>query len=439
MRYRSVILIIVLIVGVPVAWAQVDEDDHRFRAEQSNAQASPAVVSGAGNTGTNRDYLSLILAALESYSASGGQAITFDYNLPDSFFKTHGVKTQLVLREPVLSTKLTEDDDVKGHADTLQVLQNELSYGDDVTLTLAVSPKGKDKPEKMRQAYLRTAPMLVEDRARELRTESVNRLNMRRNEASNRGEVMTREDEALAVAVEAARIQEEIHQYTDWLTERVAAATVNQSKFNFDASYRERRDSVGPDEWMVKASYEHGFNSAAETRADAAGRRLVSDSCRSEFRAASLTAGTACAREVGAALRAVATDPVVQQGRRFTVALEFHDVSAIDIARATPAVTFHSDSSRSLVWSIAGGRDVFEKVQPLEHRGRIELSLAYDDVSGDEARKDRMIGKLTYIQRINEKLHIPISLIYANHSDYLSNIDRKLNAHFGLAYKLPGK
>jgi hypothetical protein len=55
----------------------------------------------------------------------------------------------------------------------------------------------------------------------------------------------------------------------------------------------------------------------------------------------------------------------------------------------------------------------------------------------DKARKDRLIAKLTYAQRINDKLDIPISLTYANHSDYLTNVDRKLNAHFGISYKLP--
>jgi hypothetical protein len=32
---------------------------------------------------------------------------------------------------------------------------------------------------------------------------------------------------------------------------------------------------------------------------------------------------------------------------------------------------------------------------------------------------------------------MPLSLIYANHSQFLSNVDRKLNVHFGIAYKLP--
>ena len=489
MRFR----VILVIVGALILSGTVSGEEalQRFRAEEANAQASPPLAGGAGNTPTNRDFLSLFIAALESYSDSGGEAITLDYNLPDAVFgKSLASKAQLVLRKPSLNEKLAKDFAEK--TDILKALENELSYGDDVTLTFAISPQAKQGEANVQKAFEASASRLLTWRKQELLQERAaaradssrarvrNRAGLaggaetvaettpgwgaldaalRRENTSGNGGVPPAGPEAAPVDPNApvdntvdgpvtntttpdfvdVAVNEQAAQT---LVDDMAALAANQSKFTLDASYRDRRDVVGPDEWAVKVAYEHGFGTNVGQRM----ARTESTCMESYARAEAMSAEAGCANVYETALREAVQDPMVAMGSRMTFALEYHDKSGVNIDRTVdvgqapdPTLKFNSDGARSLVASLAAGRDVFitNKENKRERSGRLELTLSYDDVSDDKERNDRFIGKLTYSQRINDKLFLPVSITYANHAEYLGEVNHKLNAHFGIANKLP--
>jgi hypothetical protein len=82
-----------------------------------------------------------------------------------------------------------------------------------------------------------------------------------------------------------------------------------------------------------------------------------------------------------------------------------------------------------------------------EQRLKLQASLAKPDLSDEVTKRltdataanvhDRFVASVTYTQKINAKLSVPVSLVYANHASFLGDVDRKLNAHIGIQFKLP--
>jgi len=70
---------------------------------------------------------------------------------------------------------------------------------------------------------------------------------------------------------------------------------------------------------------------------------------------------------------------------------------------------------------------------------RIDLSAEYVDVSDDPMRQDRFVLTATYAYPLTATATLPVSLVYANHSEFLGDPDEKLSAHFGLSYKIDRK
>jgi hypothetical protein len=63
----------------------------------------------------------------------------------------------------------------------------------------------------------------------------------------------------------------------------------------------------------------------------------------------------------------------------------------------------------------------------------LHISAELIDVSGDPDRNDRrVVATLTYDVPVRKGVSFPISLVYANRSEFLGDPDRQLSAHFGL-------
>jgi hypothetical protein len=429
-------------------WPQI------FRAQQTNQQASPPDSAGGGDTATERNFIDQLIAALESYSESGSEKFTFAYNFPDGTFGKLSGQARVIAQRPKLNEKLEKQE--AEHAATLTALRDELEFGDDLTITFSISPQAREAAKKIESFLANNEPRqnaLLTLRGAGTANISAARLAAQSHNilASLPSTEFSAFDDALrtgsmeaqrAVAQNAGNNEGPVFnraRVSAFLARELAPVVRNQSKFVFDASYRDRRETVGPKEWFVKTSYEYGPGTNIVKRANSITRKC-------NARPAELTADK-CRDSYATAFYDASQSPTVQMGTRFAFALEYHDFSAVNLSRPelNPAVTFTLDSARSIVGSLSGGVDVFLKPKDpadptkRERSGRLELSLSYDDVSGDKNRQDRLIGRLTYSQRMSENVFIPISLAYANHGDYLTNVDRKLNAHFGIAYKLPEK
>jgi hypothetical protein len=69
-------------------------------------------------------------------------------------------------------------------------------------------------------------------------------------------------------------------------------------------------------------------------------------------------------------------------------------------------------------------------------RGRIDLQMQYVFEEKKSKRQDRLVGTATFTQRLTDQSSALITLSYANKSEFLGSVDKKLRAHLGLSYRL---
>jgi hypothetical protein len=75
----------------------------------------------------------------------------------------------------------------------------------------------------------------------------------------------------------------------------------------------------------------------------------------------------------------------------------------------------------------------------VDRNGRLEFGARFEDVTGDPSKRNRIVGVLTYTQKVNSTTSLPIAVTYANHPNDVTDVDRRLGVHFGLSYKLQPK
>jgi hypothetical protein len=67
---------------------------------------------------------------------------------------------------------------------------------------------------------------------------------------------------------------------------------------------------------------------------------------------------------------------------------------------------------------------------------RLDLNGTFENDSSNAAKKNRVIGSLTFTQKLSDKITLPLALVYASHANDL-DVTRRFSAHFGISYKLP--
>ncbi|HEV7669898.1 MAG TPA: hypothetical protein VGS22_15355 [Thermoanaerobaculia bacterium] len=127
----------------------------------------------------------------------------------------------------------------------------------------------------------------------------------------------------------------------------------------------------------------------------------------------------------------------IANGNRFSFAFEFADVSEAKIPLSTllpgaglADLTLPDSSKR--IFSLGWSRDY---AGPGSEPIRLDLVANYDDVSGDPIRRDRLVASLTLTRKING-FSVPLGIVYANHGEFLGDVDQVLSAHLGLKFDL---
>lgn len=365
-----------------------------------------------------KDFLSLLSASLESSTVEDtGQAFTFDYNPPITILGAdRPLKLQAVFADAKLSTQLTGL--LGSNVDAITNFDDSLGFDDDVTLSATLSPVSKRWGRSIRphrDYFQDLLDSLITDDSVEILDEfnqALGALN-----ANDLTPFSTLDDPPAAVDLveKTARAllarRTKIASYTN----AFAQLLNNQSQLYGSLINNSRRNIVGPNEWTAKATYEMGFSNLSSFRAanDAA--------CASEGREKCVTRLTTYAKNANPKDRVVFDVEYHRTNRRWISEPQFS--VEYGIARAT-----------SFVYSLTYGHTL---TAPNQNGGRIDLSLKYQDISGDPDLKDRYLGSLTYTQKVSDKFSFPIGLVYASHSNDLAGADYQLDMHFGLLYKLP--
>jgi hypothetical protein len=129
-------------------------------------------------------------------------------------------------------------------------------------------------------------------------------------------------------------------------------------------------------------------------------------------------------------------EKAIEKGTRFSISGEYVDADGetidTEIQGINPIV---SKSARKLVLSLGWSRKLnFSDSEPI----KLDLVASYESVSDDPKRQDRGVATLTFTRKVGD-MEIPFGIVYANHSEFLGDVDSRLSAHLGIRFKMSGK
>jgi hypothetical protein len=373
--------VLLFLCGAPILLAQTADDEREaIKALSASNSGATGQNSPEGNTATNRDFVSMLIMAVEA--AQDGKPVTLDWNIhpgQKTGKKPSTLQIEAVLAQPDLASNITAALTNAGMADRLK---RSLSYSDDVTATITWT--NSDKVKKHLEALKDTTPMAEES----LRSNQATRRQL----ASDVGVAETDADPEIVRAL---------------ATRAAVRAAEADTQFYISGSYRHRSSLAGPNEWKAKVTYEMPMGRSATSA-----KTLAKQDAKK-------TASSANTR------MAFSAELSEVKAHHFEIA----DDNGVPIS-VDPTKSTHSYVGRASI-----GSDVYKPPDP-NHTGRLEFSLSYDDVTGDESKNNRFVSVLTYTQKLNEKTSLPIALIYANKTQFVGDVNKRFSMHFGISFKL---
>jgi hypothetical protein len=388
------------------------------------------VVSPSGSA--LKDFMSILSASLQSSSlTSGGQALTLDYNPPFDILGTdHALKLQATFRKPQLNEKLTAQ--FASNPAALTPFNNGLSNSDDVAISATFQPTSERFGRSIvpnRALFRQMVNSLTPDRAKwQIALATAVALTSLTSETQTFASLPAEQQEPTMIAIEsAAKSQQTFLRAVGTFADAFARLLNNQPQLYASAVYDARKNVVGPNEWAAQGTYElstHNLNTFRRRNAATCGTSAPADA----------NAAARCARLLEAYANAGVDD-------RLAISLEYHRTNQRYVAGDPnlDGFTFGYPRAHSFVYQLTYGRPMQGPVTGTSN-GRIDVSLRYDDVRNPANSalnvQSQAIGSITYTQKINDSFSLPISLVFANHASDLTNVNRKFNANFGLAYKL---
>lgn len=188
--------------------------------------------------------------------------------------------------------------------------------------------------------------------------------------------------------------------------------------------YHNRNALVGQDEFSVKGTFElspKSLNRFLDANKDVCGATINATDCGDRLIAF-----------------AAADDPSKQPDAsdRLSFSIEYKQAKHESVALSLYSVTdpLVRTGTHSVVYSLTYGHPLSGATL---RDARYDVAVNYDNVSNDATKKDRFVATVTLSQKLSEKMTLPLTLTYANHTNYLPQTDRRLGIHFGISYKIP--
>jgi hypothetical protein len=199
----------------------------------------------------------------------------------------------------------------------------------------------------------------------------------------------------------------------------------NQPQFHLTAERKFRDPLVGPDELMVDVTYEW-----SRVNLNAATKKCDGNWGTEEC----LDAYTAYVNgeEKGKGEEEMRKE--MEQGDRLSFTGEYVDIGGDSIdAGLSELGTLVLEPVHKLTLKLDWSRKLsFGEGDPV----KMDLAASYEDVSDDPHRQDRGVASLTLTCRVGN-MEIPFGIVYANHGEFLGDVDARLSAHIGLNFKMP--
>ncbi len=234
-----------------------------------------------------------------------------------------------------------------------------------------------------------------------------------RNDQKRRVEWLTKEiyktDDSLRKLVTDQLMSSKLSQF--------GALVSNQPQVSFTLKYRSRDDLVGPNEVEFEFKYEFGLANLNRLRKKVCG----SSSCGS----VTLAAYQQVLKNDSEFVKRL------ESNDRFSFSLSYSDINDQDFSFA--GNDFFKKGGSVLKASASYGRTLTQDVS------RIDLGLSLEEYSDEAAGNDRILGSLTYTHRLSDRLSLPITLEFANKSEFLSDESTQFGGHIGLKWNFSQK
>lgn len=197
---------------------------------------------------------------------------------------------------------------------------------------------------------------------------------------------------------------------------RLADLLEGEPRWLAEGSFRDRSGAAGPDEGKLTLRFDVGSTNV---------RRFLKWAARRENQG--LTADAALAQYLE---EQPATLPTVH------FKLDYSRSNALSFAIPEDSAPFEVDAIKHLAASIGAGGFI---AKARDRRWLLEAS--YDDFSDDPSRQNRLVGKLSWVQRLSPDLatvaagsDFVVSFVYANKPEFRGEVDHDFGLRAGLKW-----
>ena len=123
---------------------------------------------------------------------------------------------------------------------------------------------------------------------------------------------------------------------------------------------------------------------------------------------------------------------------KFSVSAEYRDVGqeVFDLPQQG-LKGLKIDAAKKVILS-AGWSHLFPDPSGGDQPVRLDFVGSYENVRNDPQRQDRGVATLTLTRKFGN-LTVPVGIIYANHGEFLGDVDKQFSAHLGLKFDIGGQ
>jgi hypothetical protein len=397
---------------------------------------TPSATTQAAATAL-RDFQSFFSAGFDAGTViENATSVTLDWNIPFPFVENDDrVKLQTFFTDPSLAA-----DVAKPLGSSASNTKSQLTNFDDVTTLISYSPVNQHLGRSI-------APHLdflryLEASANSNPAAELAKLGQLLSDVpqtilagSKFSEITdpTQQAEVIAQVEAAASAEQKSSTRATTIVKALTKVINNQPQAYAGGTYHYRNALVGPDEMSVKGTFELSPKSL---------NRFLKNNDSVCDPAKNTTSGRANAANAAACIsRLVAFSDTASQanaGDRLAFAIEYKRASAesVNLTKfmvVPPNTPVVRPETKSFIYSLTYGHPLTNaKIKD----ARVDLAINYWNISNDPNKKDRFVASLTFSQKISDTMTLPLSITYANHTQYIPQTDRRVGIRFGVSYKI---
>lgn len=444
-RYRFVFFTTALLAAAPLFAQEVcepgdtmDECFARYSLEtqewQELQRQPTGVDAGDASLSTNtKNFLPLMALSglLGQGTEDGSGVIVYDLNFPFLQHKgSRNAQLQAVVNmQPQLSEALRNALQEDEHDDLIEPLEKQIGSLGDFAIRFTYNytdrfhgrgfEQYKKRFDALRsRAVVRWAPPEAVDRWKD--AQAPDYVKMTRDMAWDAARKMEESVRDYAVVEAMVAQRAGLTSYDELLD--------NQPQLHITAEKKFREPLIGPDELAVKVTYEWSPMSFNVSMKKDCHQRMDTDAPTEDAAAGCLNEYTEFVNDNGKA---------IEKGNRFSFSGEYVDIDEETIAPDLEGEDIEPvllEPVRKLVLSLGWSRNVLlASGEPI----LVDLVGEYQDISDDPLRRDRSVVTLTVTRQIGN-MSIPLGIVYANHGEFLTDVDERLSAHVGLRFNMSG-